>query len=100
METLRAALLGCLLAGGALFGARPPDPRTRAEPAPIVLDGPDAGLGRTSLELVAWFRPVTRPVLVHVEQTGLRLAAPLQPHATRPRPRCRVLAARRRPSDW
>lgn len=58
MERLRAALLGCLLTGGVIFGARPVLPEQRFVRPIVYAAGPGAGLRRTPEQLARWFRPV------------------------------------------
>jgi hypothetical protein len=79
MERLRAALLGCLLAGGVLFGARPVTPRHRSL-RPVVyatgLGGGDTPL--RDLEPV-WFQPLApgTTVVTLRAQAGLPCAGRL-----------------------
>jgi len=58
MERLRAALLGCLLAGGVLFGARPVESRQRALRPVVYASG--LGEGDTLVRDLgaAWFEPL------------------------------------------
>ena len=58
MDRLRAALLGCLLTGGVIFGARPVLPEQRFVRPIVYAAGPGPGLGRTSDQLARWFQPV------------------------------------------
>lgn len=59
MERLRAALLGCLLTGGVLFGARPVQPEHRPIRPVVYAAGPGNALGRSLAELAHWFQPLT-----------------------------------------
>lgn len=57
MDRLRAALVGCLLAGGVLFGARPVPPSRRAL-RPIVFSSELSPVGSTAPRATpAWFAP-------------------------------------------
>lgn len=58
MERLRAALLGCLLTGGVLFGARPILPERRPIRPVVYAAGPGNALGRTPEQLARWFQPL------------------------------------------
>jgi hypothetical protein len=59
MERLRAALLGCLLAGGAVFGARPLLPEDHAVHRTVYAARPGSGGGRTPEDFARWVSPLT-----------------------------------------
>ena len=56
MQRLRAALLGCLLTGGVIFGA-PPAPPDRRLLRPVVYASDAGRLGLSAEELARWVRP-------------------------------------------
>ncbi len=56
MQRLRAALLGCLLTGGVIFGA-PPAPPERRFLRPVVYASDAGRLGLSAAELARWVRP-------------------------------------------
>jgi hypothetical protein len=87
MERLRAALLGCLLAGGAIFGARPLLPEDHALPRTVYAAGPGGG-GRTPEDFARWVSPLT---------IGASLAALVRGFAQTPRTRRRCTGARLAP---
>src|SRR5215213_6173308 len=58
MERLRAALIGCILTGGVLFGARPPAPDDQVVEPVVSSAAPGGRLGMTPEQLTRWFRPV------------------------------------------
>ena len=64
MQRLRAALLGCLLTGGVIFGARPVLPQNRMLRPIVYAAGPGEGLGRTPDQLARWFQPIQGVILV------------------------------------
>jgi hypothetical protein len=114
MERLRAALLGCLLAGGVLFGARPVTPRHRALRPVVYASGLGGDTPVRDLEPV-WFQPLapgTTAVTLRA-QAGLPCAgrlpnldawcdwSPAASPAPVPRPRIRCIervAGRLRPA--
>ena len=75
MQRLRAALLGCLLTGGVLFGARPTMPRDAGSPIFISSDfGPRDGVSPEAL--VRWFRPMQPGATVTALRAQAGLASP------------------------
>ncbi len=74
MERLRAALIGCILTGGVLFGARPPSPDDHVVAPVVSTSGPGGRIGMTPEELARWLRPLP----VGVDLASLR-PAPLRP---------------------
>jgi hypothetical protein len=101
METLRAALLGCLLTGGVLFGARPSAPERRSLRETPRVAGP-GHLGLSAAELARWVRPLVAPVtLADLRLNGVPSdpairAAPLESSRPAQRRRCAAGRLRRR----
>ncbi len=69
MERLRAALLGCLLTGGVIFGARPVLPEKRLIRPVVYAAGPGGLMAHTAEELARWFSALP-------EGTGTTITAP------------------------
>jgi hypothetical protein len=57
MERLRAALVGCILTGGVLFGSRPVLPDDEVVRPVVSTSGPGTRIGMTADELARWVRP-------------------------------------------
>jgi hypothetical protein len=78
MERLRAALVGCILAGGVLFGARPVVPDNRVAEPVVSSSGPGNRIGMTPEELARWVRLPAVGATLTLLRPGA--AAPAQPH--------------------
>lgn len=85
MDRVRAALLGCLLTGGVIFGARPVLPDRRLREVPRVA-GPGGNPTTTPADRARWFSPVPPRATL----------ASLRPTATLRR-RCNAGRVRRHP---
>jgi len=90
MERVRAALLGCLLAGGVIFGARPVLPERRLLRPVVYAAGPGSAGGRSSEAWVRWFQPLPPA------PDTVALAADPRPAAAPARHRCSGGRVRRR----
>ncbi|MGH2585519.1 MAG: hypothetical protein ACRDJE_11450 [Dehalococcoidia bacterium] len=90
MDRVRAALLGCLLAGGVIFGARPVLPERRLLRPVVYAAGPGSAGGRSPAAWARWFQPLP-PML-----EPAALAADLPAAAAPARHRCTGSRVRRR----
>ena len=57
MQRLRSALLGCLLAGGLVFGPPPVEQRRRWDRPIVNAAGPGERQGMSADDFARWFRP-------------------------------------------
>lgn len=100
MHRLRAALLGCMLTGGVLFGPPPVLVRVRVGRPVVFAAGPGHRERLSPVELARWFQPVQPGATVGTlrAQAGLGPAQsgpviefmPLVPRTTRRRHPCRA----------
>jgi hypothetical protein len=99
MERLRAALIGCILTGGVLFGARPPSRDDHFVEPVVSTCGPGERIGLTPEDLARWLRPTRLDADLGALRPALQ---PLVPAAfstaelAHPRSRCNGHTVRRR----
>jgi hypothetical protein len=94
MERIRAALFGCLLAGGVLFGARPVVPERRFVKPVVYAAGTGSAADRSPAEFARWFHPIPPNATL----ASLIPSTRQTPPALVRRRRCNAARLRRRPA--